>query len=616
MTRNSFLNSTYRFTRSHRPRLEKGLTFNSRKRIKKIWLSPSKLYNFMTKNTLVDWLNMYEKSSHCFTPSSFNLTEGDQTESFKNFIMNKGIEFESKVVNMIKSKHPSGMFAQLTQNYTLENYQKTLGYMKDGIPVIFSGCVRNNVDKTFGICDILIRSDYISTIFDNIQQDLKLEEYNETYQTTEEFIPAPKLNGNYHYRVIDIKFSTLNLASNGMNMLNNDKTPFYKSQLFIYNSALKDMQGYSSNCAYILGRKWNYRQGRDVYNGNDCVSRFGIVDFTSKHDSGIQEMVKEGMAWYRDLSQNGSKWSIDKPTRFELYPNMGVESGRWNTFKKELAENLGEITMIWQCGFKHRKIGHTKGIKSWKNKKCSAKTIGVSDGYAGLVDSIIHINRDSNKRMLPESFKKDKLKIWQKEGKNGDVFVDFETMSDLCESFDSLPYASKFVKKPEIFMIGVYSKEETKWKYRSFTCKKFNEEYEKEIMSDFYNFVKDKNVYYWHAEKMFWEKNLRKYPELNFDSLNFIDMCKVFKEEKIVLKNCFNYGLKSIAKNMYEYGMIKTHLESECSNGMMAMIKAWNCYNSCKNAPEHPVMKDIEKYNEFDCKVLWDILTYIRSKVV
>ena len=66
MTRNSLINSAYRFTRSHRPRLEKGLTFNSKKRIKKNWLSPSRLYNFMTKNTLVDWLNMYEKSSHCF----------------------------------------------------------------------------------------------------------------------------------------------------------------------------------------------------------------------------------------------------------------------------------------------------------------------------------------------------------------------------------------------------------------------------------------------------------------------------------------------------------------------------------------------------------------------
>ena len=57
--------------------------------------------------------------------------------------------------------------------------------------------------------------------------------------------------------------------------------------------------------------------------------------------------------------------------------------------------------------------------------------------------------------------------------------------------------------------------------------------------------------------------------------------------------------------------MINTKLESDCSNGMMAMIKAWKCYN-IYNPTSSPIMKDIEKYNEFDCNfTLFDILHFL-----
>ena len=92
-------------------------------------------------------------------------------------------------------------------------------------------------------------------------------------------------------------------------------------------------------------------------------------------------------------------------------------------------------------------------------------------------------------------------------------------------------------------------------------------------------------------------------------------MCKIFREEPITIKGCFGFGLKQIANKMKEYGMIDTILESECSNGMMAMIKAWKCYNNIPNPKNSPIMKDIEKYNEFDCKSLFDIMKYLRTKI-
>jgi hypothetical protein len=64
---------------------------------------------------------------------------------------------------------------------------------------------------------------------------------------------------------------------------------------------------------------------------------------------------------------------------------------------------------------------------------------------------------------------------------------------------------------------------------------------------------------------------------------------------------------------MQKHGMIKGTLDSSCDNGMSAMINAWKVYQSDKDVDASEKMKDIMKYNEFDCKVLWEILSYLRK---
>ena len=137
-------------------------------------------------------------------------------------------------------------------------------------------------------------------------------------------------------------------------------------------------------------------------------------------------------------------------------------------------------------------------------------------------------------------------------------------------------------------------------------------------MIEFSKFVLDRGnpkIHYWHAEKMFWNSAEARQFDLtnNWKIRKWSDLCKLFQEEPIVIKDCFKFGLKAIASAMRKHGMIATQNESDCGNGATAMIKAWETYRNSEDPKNSNEMKEIIKYNEFDCKVLWEILTFLRK---
>ena len=81
----------------------------------------------------------------------------------------------------------------------------------------------------------------------------------------------------------------------------------------------------------------------------------------------------------------------------------------------------------------------------------------------------------------------------------------------------------------------------------------------------------------------------------------------------ISIKGCFNYSLKNVARSRFNNRMIDTSWDKDsvCSNGLNAMYYALQYYN---NKEDFDIMKSIINYNEIDCKVMYEILKYIRLK--
>ena len=120
-------------------------------------------------------------------------------------------------------------------------------------------------------------------------------------------------------------------------------------------------------------------------------------------------------------------------------------------------------------------------------------------------------------------------------------------------------------------------------------------------------------------EKQALERIYKKRREMitNWKDLPWFDFLKVMKDEPIVVKDAFGFGLKAIAKNLQKHGKTTTTWEDGPTDGLGAMVGAWHCDKISREKGidmiETKIMKGIRKYNIIDCKAMWDLINYLRK---
>lgn len=585
-------------TRSKKPRLLEPVFF--KRKFSRPPVAATQLHNYFLKDTLVDWLKLQNRRGTRNCP-------GYSEKTFTNFLAKKGIEFESAIVQYINNNCVP--VTTVASRFSDAGCKETIRLMKEGVPILHSAPLQHK--KTYGIADLLIRSDYISHLVDvnPLTED-------------EKRIPAPLLSTNYHYLVIDIKFSTLPLRADGRLLLNSNSYPAYKAQTWVYTQAVGAIQGYTPDYAFILGRRWKNRSKDEVNHNFTCFNKLGVIDFKGVDKIYVSETVK-AVKWIQDVRENKHNWKINPPSRPELYPNMCVDSGIWNSEKERIAKELGEITSIWYCGVGHREVSIRNGVSSWHDPRCNTSTMGIRGVRAPVIDQIIKVNQQTEHKILPTVISSDMFG-WREEV--NEVFVDFETLVDVFSDFSNLPNQNG---SSMIFMIGVGRKVAGKWTYQNFLATDTTPEEEFRIMNEFAKHLEtlgNPKIFFWSAEARFWKTSetrlfdrlgsaeMRNQISDNWKIEGWSDLSNLFRDEPIVIKDCFKFGLKAVAGAMRSHGMITAKIESNCNSGLLATVNAWEVYNTHNdNVAETPVMKDISVYNEFDCEVLYQILEYLRK---
>lgn len=599
------------------------------------WVAATATFNYMHDDPLLDWLDhCYQRSGVIDQQSKtfFDQQSNHTSSRFLQHIQSQALIFENAVVSFLKSSYEVITIANSYEVRQKSKYEETLNAMHKGVPIIYQAVMYNYKQKLYGLADLLVRSDILENLFEISPIDKKQSKI------------GCKFHKHFHYVVIDIKFTTLRLRSDGIHLLNSGSNPAYKAQVYIYNECLGEMQDYKPSQSYILGKKYHYEKSRIQYTSQEWFKRAGVINFNSE-DSLQVEKAKKAIQWIRRIREEGHTWSLNPPTVRELYPNMCNEMDTpWHSFKLTLAQQLQELTLLWQCGVANRQYAHAKNIFSLTDPNCTAKNLNIKGKkYEPIVDAILEVNNSPNK-ILPHQIDNTLYKY------KVEFFVDFETMRDSVVDIDdytthNIPTTiSKFL----VYMIGVGYRvlqtdcltgqtKYTPWEFECFTTPRINEAHELNLLIEFLEFLNetlfkysahdDFILYHWsHAEPSIYAKLIEKYFKsvsrlIDRVNIHWVDLLKFFQDNRIVIKGAYNYSLKSIAKAACDQCLIQTQwVDVNVVDGLDAMILAMQADTEAKklniDITDTLIMKQIQKYNEIDCRVMSELIDYVRDNML
>jgi len=527
------------------------------------------------------------------------------SQTFLSFILNKGKEFEEDIYKKLIQKFGSDIekVGESYQARSRDHYLKTIGLMKEGKPILYQPVLQNPLNKTYGCPDLIVRSDYLNNlVLDNV------------LDVDEQFKSSPKLGLGYHYRVVDIKFSTLELNADAETIRNYENSKAYKMQLLVYNRALAWMQGYEPDVAYILSKGWKLKKGKTVIKSNNPFKKLSKIKYYER-DEQYNDKLDEGLEFIKRVKTT-NELKHDPPNDLLMYPNMNISSdSQFQRVKNQLAEKNKEITSVYHCSIEHRGTAISNGVTSYLDKDCTVDTLQVTGNkMKKVVDKILKFNQSPFNNEMPIYPKKisSDMYNWKSDNKL-EFFVDFETIG-------STYLASE---RDFIFMVGIgyIEPNDRKWKFHSLYVNELTSLEEQRILLEMNNIINNLNnkhgykgnVYHWsHAEKTQYNKARREYSSLG--NINWCDLVYLFREEPILVHgNVSGFALKRVGKQMKKLGLIDTVWDenSKCWNGMTAMNMGYLYYKDEKKNQSD--FEEIKNYNEIDCLTMKDILVYLRN---
>lgn len=626
------------------------------------WVSATGIRNWMLGDPLIDWLELYGDKLDAIPKAEAG--DYDAKLDFGRFVGEKAAEFRAGMLRLFQERHEVVAIGRNRDDAKrLDRARETFAAMQRGAPIIHRAVLRDAEHRTYGSADFLIRSDVLREIFSTTdrsdsQTDTNLSDEEVAVGMSEEeaAVCAPDLDGaDWHYRVVNAKYKTLELNAHGAE-LGNSRNAATKAELYLLNRMLGRLQGYMPPASYALGRGWRLtrqRQGqRETHSGDSALERLGRIPQDGSIAGGvlIGEEVERALEWVRRVRKEGENWGIlPTPTVPELYPNMtgggdgdlavsssdsggdvgdGEAAEKWVSVKKYVASELKELTQLWRVGVGGRDKAHRAGIYQWDDSRITPDAVGLGGATNGpILERLLAVNLSSGPPVSPQRIEADR-EIWH--GTPAlEFYVDFEYCSDLDDDFAKLPEKGG---QPLIFMIGCGHAENGEWQFKSLVAEYLTLREEARIVDEWLAHIREVGerldpgnpqplIFHWsHAEtNAFRSARERHGWPPGWPDLGWYDfLTRVARAEPVAVRGALNFSLKSVARAMRRHGLVETEWDdSNPVDGLGAMVGAWRCDAEARRSDipmgALPLMEDIGKYNEVDCKAIMEIVRYLRA---
>ncbi len=531
------------------------------------------LKNHILNDSLNDWFDKLQKYNH-YIP--------DQPNDFSIELDKQKDEYQKHFMNILESNYSHLILKD-------QNQEQVLYHLKKGSQSIFYNSQLYHKDYNVHVQpDLIIHREIFRMIFPEIEDDLP------------------------EYIVFDILYTILHFTSDQKNILNQGNIYYYKCKIALATRCITN-----NSFGYFIGKE--YRHKNTILEKKKTIGKFMICEE-------YLDTIQNSIEWLKKLNRNYDEWVIlPKPSTKELYPNMNIKSGKWVTEKKKLADEIHEITLVWNISYKKRCILLDKGITRWSDPVLLSNIYPyqIKENQRGLIqDKMIEINKQTELLITPRKIKN--LDFIKKiKDQSNSIILDIESVISLDENesyFETV--ATNNEKQPKLCIIGTILNKEP-YLFKDFTIKYLTNEEEKKIILYWVDYLHKQfqqepiQVYHWgNAEKIYIQYMKDKYPDINYPQFNCIDLLVNFKQEPISIQGCFGYGLKEIVKQLYNFNLIENEWKDDI-DGLNAMIQIIQTSEEAqlKKIPikRYSVIKKIIYYNYMDCRVIVDILKLLKG---
>lgn len=583
--------------------------------------SATSMANFIKNDSIIDFLDILKKNNCTINPDlsinyemQFSDTkkrkreEDDNTfqpTSSFNYIMENGHIFEKTIVEKIKENMTNSgefhLFHNIKQSYPSKQLKETLNVLNSHKYTIITGAILHNKNnQTYGYPDLIVKGSWLKKYIKHLHQTI-----------------VPEI-----YYIIDIKSSTITLINGQTKISSSLLYDSYKMQVYIYTDALNTMINNGENMyGFILGKRYKYMQNRQYIYENEPMGHLGVIDFVEHN---FKAICSDALDWKNYLKNNWKQISLF-PIDTNILPNMKNSYDKcYHSIKHKIAVANKDITLLWNCGYKQRKLALENKIMCYDDKRLTPEIMGfnTTNSIYPILSKMLEMAK-SDTDIVQLSNKNNHLN-WR-EIMDDEIFVDFETF-DSEDAFDELNDFNESLNVRNLYLIGVLKNNEyvcfllnpPSMDYAKFPMNFPNNativlcETEKELLETFIFYVKNCNrlIHWSSAETIIFNKKVIEH-NLNSANLPWYDMLTIFKnpENPIIIKDCFSFGLKDIVKKLNKHNFIDLKWD-ELDDGLLSAFLAKDIY---KNNKKDDVMGKLINYNFIDCFALSEVLDWMRS---
>jgi len=581
------------------------------------WVSAGRTRNWCNADPLLDWLERHGRD-HGFVPDD-EAKGFDRRTDFLSFILDRGRLFEDRVLALVEAKVPVVRIGSgWEDSRDLAKGEATVEAMRAGAPVIAQAVLRNPENRTYGSADLLVRSDVLGSIVPGaLDEDAA-------------HVGAPGIGAaHFHYRVVDIKYTTLQLVKEGHA---GSEHLAYMAQVWVYNEALGRILGYVPPAAFLLGRSWETSSDR----GTGCFERLARVDHDAvvgRDKSPLADTVAEALAWMRRLRRDGASWRVlPVPSVPDLYPHArNSKDAPWHGAESEIAAALAELTLLPFTSPALRRDAHARGLLRWDDPRIDAASLGITTAtYAARCDAVLLANRSAGAEVVfPE-----RITLaddgWRHPAPL-ELYVDFETVSSLADDFTRLPEIGGL---PLIFQVGCGWLDGGEWRFWQGTARRLDVASEAEVIDGWMTLIEgllaDRGLAWERLQILHWSpaesSNLdnaynaarSRHPEKAWPAMPWFDvLATVIRAQPVSVRGAFGFGLKGVVKGMHAARLIETTWGDGPTDGLGAMIGAWWCDAEAARLggamTDVDLMQEIARYNEVDCRAMAEVVGWLRE---